>query len=584
MGQLHAQRRNARTGPGALWALLVATVVYAAFVVHFDRITDDAYIYFRYAKNLALGHGLRFNPTDAEPVEGFVGPLWVYVLAALHAVGLDIGLGARLISAGCGALLLSVLAVLLTRGLRLGAFATGAALLWLACLPTFSVWGSGGLASMPTTLALFCVYVGLLAKPGRAQGAAVGVAGAAAVWFRLDALALVLALLVGHCALVLRAGGFREDAGAGARRSLAWSTGALVAGVGALVAWRWQTFGELLPNVVHAKVGFGPDVLTRGAHYLGRSVTVMPVLWLVLGLAAVRVARRREDAREAEVLALLGACVVAALVLVVGGDFMLMFRFLLPALPFAAVLFALQCESLWRARGGARAAALVFALAGVGGALMPALGYEPLRSVARQTLAAERARRDPTSQAEELAASRAGLEAWEVTGRVLARHLPPEATLVRGAVGAVGYFSGVTIYDQYGLTDHDLAREPADEVASRFAHVGGHDKFGNLGYFEPRRPDYGYVILVPRSAVDRPNPALAASIFDRTGDAAYRAVYRPLLLPAPEYRDGSWFVLLAERAPASAGADHGWDEALLKPENLRAPRIAGDRAESAEQP
>ena len=44
-------------------------------------ITDDAFISFRYVRNLLDGHGLVFNP--GEYVEGYTNFLWVLELAAI---------------------------------------------------------------------------------------------------------------------------------------------------------------------------------------------------------------------------------------------------------------------------------------------------------------------------------------------------------------------------------------------------------------------------------------------------------------------------------------------------------------------
>lgn len=49
---------------------------------------DDAMISMSYARTLADGHGLVWYP-DAPAVEGFTNPLWVAVMAGLHAVGLS---------------------------------------------------------------------------------------------------------------------------------------------------------------------------------------------------------------------------------------------------------------------------------------------------------------------------------------------------------------------------------------------------------------------------------------------------------------------------------------------------------------
>ncbi len=45
---------------------------------------DDAFISFRYTRNLLEGHGLVFNP--GERVEGYTNFLWILELAALWAI------------------------------------------------------------------------------------------------------------------------------------------------------------------------------------------------------------------------------------------------------------------------------------------------------------------------------------------------------------------------------------------------------------------------------------------------------------------------------------------------------------------
>ena len=48
---------------------------------------DDAFISFRYGRNLVDGHGLVFNPGEA--VEGYTNPSWTVLSAGLIALGLS---------------------------------------------------------------------------------------------------------------------------------------------------------------------------------------------------------------------------------------------------------------------------------------------------------------------------------------------------------------------------------------------------------------------------------------------------------------------------------------------------------------
>jgi arabinofuranosyltransferase len=75
---------------------------------------DDAFISFRYAKNLGLGHGLTWNPGEA-PTEGYTNFLLVVFLAPFVKAGLDPLLVTRVLSYLC-AFAMSVLLYHVARG------------------------------------------------------------------------------------------------------------------------------------------------------------------------------------------------------------------------------------------------------------------------------------------------------------------------------------------------------------------------------------------------------------------------------------------------------------------------------------
>ena len=57
-----------------------------SFIVGGERyfsLFDDAMVSMRYARNLADGYGLVWNP-GGERVEGFTNPLWVLYMALVH--------------------------------------------------------------------------------------------------------------------------------------------------------------------------------------------------------------------------------------------------------------------------------------------------------------------------------------------------------------------------------------------------------------------------------------------------------------------------------------------------------------------
>ncbi len=555
---MHAENAGGRSAVAWIWA--AALVPYGLFVARFDRLTDDAFIYFRFARHLARGYGLSFNPGVDPPVEGFSGLLWVLALALVDRLGGDMLVWSRVLSIACGVILLWLLARTLLSGLGLSLAGAAAGVIWVAILPPFTAWSTGGLETMAFVLLVFLCYQQLLARREAGGGIAAGLAGLAAILLRFDGLGFVAAVLLVAGVMAWRAGD------RGLRSETVRALVVVVAGVALLEVWRWSYFGQLLPNTAYAKLGFGPRILVRGAHYLGRAASALPVVVLIL-CAALALSKRIASRATLGAAALVAA--TAAHVLLVGGDFMNMFRFLVPAVPFLGVLLAACVDVCWSAGARARSRAVALVGLSLAGALMPAFGLEPGRLFTRRVLAGGEGGASPESQADLLLGGSSSLERWSELGRLLERHAAAGSSLVRSAIGAVGFYSEVTIFDQYGLTDRELARTPAERVPSRAAHIGGHDKFGDLAFFEPRRPTYAYAAFQLRADLERPNSALVRRVFGPSTDEIFLTIYRPVLIPAPAPGEPDRYLLLAERDPDPDGSDHGWREALLRPENLR---------------
>ncbi len=75
---------------------------------------DDAWIHFQFARNLARGDGLSFNP--GHPTAGSTAPLWTLILAAAYFVGGRFPFAGQLLSAAC---FLTTLAATYALGKRL---------------------------------------------------------------------------------------------------------------------------------------------------------------------------------------------------------------------------------------------------------------------------------------------------------------------------------------------------------------------------------------------------------------------------------------------------------------------------------
>ncbi len=228
------------------WLLPAAVAFVVVLVVGWSVLRtahphEDAYILFKYARNLADGHGIVYWP-GGPPAEGATDFLWLILVAALTAVGLDVALAACIGNAVGAGLLVYV-------AHKLAARAGGSPLLaWAAFL--FLISGAAFAAYVGFSALLYCGLAALLFL--HTVHALEQPAGARSIpW-----LALVLALFRPDG--VLLGAGFVALGFLAARR--AGQLGpfvrhVLAAGVaGALYfAWRWTYFGLPLPLPLYVK-------------------------------------------------------------------------------------------------------------------------------------------------------------------------------------------------------------------------------------------------------------------------------------------------------------------------------------------
>jgi hypothetical protein len=267
-----------------------ALLAYAFFGARYDRVTDAAYIAFRYARHLARGFGLTFNPGVDPPVEGFSSPMWVFAIAPFEALDLDPTLAARAISFACGAWLLWRLARLFVEELELDVRAASAAVLWTAVMPAFPAWASGGQETMTFALLAFLGYQALIAGR-RASGLRGGLCGVAPFLCRFDGLGWALAT----CAFAWAIGRRRRDAGR--ERTAVIALAVIAVGCAAIELARVLYCGDPLPNTARAKAGASLAQLDRGLDFVARFFAISPTSAAVAGAVLVRARPLRTPAR-----------------------------------------------------------------------------------------------------------------------------------------------------------------------------------------------------------------------------------------------------------------------------------------------
>lgn len=452
------------------YPLLLATVVLLPHARLFDFVTDDAYISFRYARNLALSGELVFNL--GERVEGYTNFLWTVLLAG----GIKLGLGPVMLSRFLGvAFAIGTLAVVVRMSLRLAGERRSrwnmVAPLLLASIGAFACWCSGGLE---TQLFTFLVTLGfdlVLGEVTVGKGWASAVAFAFAGMTRPEGILLFGLVAMFRVLTNLQ----RERRILPRKNELAWAA-VFVALFAPYFLWRWRYYGWLFPNTFYVKSSGAGGTWKLGAFYLRRFAEDYGVHFLLLLAVVGRAAKGDERRRDLRRLAALVWLAYAAYVVKVGGDFMGLYRFILPVVPLGAVVVAEAARRLHaqlRPSLGAVVPALGLAAIAIGFAI----GSAHTTEQARTFVGADQGI-DTPAYLKKYAEERIPVGQW------LAQYREPDLLMTVGGAGVIPYYSEIPAYDVFGLVDATIAHDPRMTASNR----PGHQKWGSDEYMLSRKP------------------------------------------------------------------------------------------------
>lgn len=415
-------------------------------------LNDDAYISFRYAANLLAGDGLTYNP--GERVEGYTNFLWVLVTALLLALGGEANIGLLAKSLGAGLAGVCVIATYAAgRRIVSGRAAPAAVAILLAIQPGFAANAVSGLETALFTTLLVLAFLLRLGDSPRHDTGFAGVLALAALTrpegFYLFGLLAALQWVAGI-----------------PLRRIARVAFVFAAVTGPYLVWKLVYYGALLPNTFHAKPGTVGAGLRYAADFLSGAGWTSP-----LGLPLVMVAAGLACARAGSRLWLGGfLAAIASAIVLSGGDWMLGWRFCVPALPFLALAVGValsRLEVLLAARGAALAASVPIAVAiAVGGGLLA-----PRHAIA--TACRERAEGQR--------------EAHEFVTRHLVAHAAPGDSIALMDIGMIGFHSRLRVIDITGLTDAHIAAAPGPMLQKRY----------DPGYVLEQEP--AWIVLVGRA-------------------------------------------------------------------------------------
>jgi hypothetical protein len=447
---------------GAAGALIAHSLV-------FNFVTDDAFISFVYARNLAEHGQLVFNLGE-KAVEGYTNFLWTVLLAALLKVGLQPEVMSRVLGTACAVATLGVTAWL-SRRLRGSEWSPwdGLPALLLAGVPGYACWASGGLETQLFTLLVTLGGAWHLEETldDAAPRVKTAVAYGLAALTRPEG-ALFFALTVLHRGIVQLVQR-RVRVGASELRF----GGAFVAILGPYLVWRRWYYGWWLPNTFYIKASGIGGSWQQGGYYLLKVVSDYHLWAVPLLLVPGLLLRPERGARVFAGFATLVVGVFALYVASVAGDFMGLYRFVMPALPLCALAAALGMRLLLAPLAGSQPAVAVVATA-----LLLAGHAAHAVAVDQRSfkIGADRGI-DTPGFLRWYTADRAAIGKW------FGQYARPDDYAAVGGAGAQVYFSRIRSLDCYGLSDEHIAHE-VRPISSR----PGHQKYAPDSYILSKRP------------------------------------------------------------------------------------------------
>ena len=512
------------------WLVLLAWLTSVAWFL-----TDDAFISFRYVRNLLEGHGLVFNP--GEYVEGYTNFLWILELAALWGLfGLRPEQAAPWLSVAYTVGTLTALWWWLARSPARHdrGFLAWLALGLLCSSATFAVWtAGGGLETRQFTCFIVVAVVCLGVHRNNRWGLlAASVSLAAAALTRPEGLMLAACCFSWFIVQRILAARWSPERDEGIAATLAavvrrldWrELVCLIAPFAILVTahflFRYGYYGEWLPNTYYAK--HVRPWYESGFRYLW-AAALETGLYLLLPLICVALRERWRRYRDG-IYALVLLCISLHMyyLLRIGGDHFeyrpLDFYWPLLAVPAAeglAHLGARIAAGLQRVRRlperlGPRAWAValfvpvlfyastiqaVLLLAGTGehieldeenagwllaAPVIPALVAlsNDLRQQSAQQLVGLRFR-------QHRAVAVPSKKAWMPYEKMERGTIPRDAVMAIYGIGIMPYYvPDVTIIDIFGLTDATVARNPV--TPPNHVRRIAHDRSPPSGYLQQR--------------------------------------------------------------------------------------------------
>jgi arabinofuranosyltransferase len=428
----------------AKWLWISLGLVSSTFFLYYlfeVELADDAWITFRYARNLVNGYGFVYNP-GGERVEGYTNFLWLL----LSAIGIRFGIHplalTKLAGLCCVFATAYICYVIASRYRHLWNNIQAVPFILMGLMIPYSLWSVSGLETAFTALLMTSVLL-IASKESDNELFLYGIVLAFLLLNRQDGIVALSAI----CLMVIsdwyidKRTGFKGLV----HRFFKLSIPILIIYLPYFL-WRYQYFGFIFPNTYYAKV-HNFDFVQRillGFHYtlaFMRDWGAIPLLFIVIYPFWNSRWFTDRVLRAGYLLVIMHI----AYVIYVGGDVLPVSRFFVPVVPIIAVLATISIvETVNRLLDAEWRKAIVIGLVVIITATISIQSFDALQLNNQGTL----------NLAKKLAVADEPLCPF---CNWLAAYAPPQSSIALFRAGYIPYYTDFFTIDRIGLNDVYIA-------------------------------------------------------------------------------------------------------------------------------
>jgi len=451
----------------------------------FTTILDDAYIFFRYAENIANGYGFVWNIGEA-PVEGYTSFLYLIILVAAKFVSIDLELFAILLGIVSSTLTLFFSYLIydhLHSKKLIHPSANLITVLILALSPSYIYWSGAGMdTAFYSMFLMLTIYFFLKLSNSPREVFIKGVLFGLLCIIRFEAVLFFIAALFYLMKDDISLKRVRVN------NTLILFSLAFILIFGTYFIWRWSFFGYFFPNTYYAKTGGGLQQIAGGFLYIINALRLFYGFgWIPIFIIMFFIEKRMITEKAVFLFSIAAISILTTIL--IGGDHFHLGRFVLPVLPLIFVFFLPALDRFLSKKSfKLKAHHKVTAILVV---LVLLLMIKPVYQESfKGFLNFVKSKKEILVVYDQEAET--NIVEWQhgfnIMGETLKKIASKNDYIAAVPIGAIGYISKINVIDMVGLVDPVIAHEQFSPDAVR-KWTPGHTK-GDGKYIFSRKPKY----------------------------------------------------------------------------------------------